>query len=527
MDVISELMGVPEADRDEVRRLADLLVHREAGVRDVPPAGMEAAIELFAYYGDMVKQRRMAPTDDLTSALVAGRARRRPAHRRRDHRVPLPDGRRGQRDDHEAARQCALPPVRAPGPAGRGLRPRRAATSWCRGSRRPCAYDNSTPDAGPLRDRRTSSCTVGPCRPGRSCCCSSASANRDERRVHRPRRSTTSIGPRTSSARALAFGTGRHFCLGRQPGPTRGPGRALRAGSPGRALRGARRPRGPGALGQRARLRPAAHDVRPARSARDGQVRTAHPSTGGRGRCLLGHRRRDRSGAGRRRPPGGARRPPGGSLRGARGGDPRRRGRGGRARARRDRRRVGRRLRRQGGRRPRRHRGRGQQRSLDRPGLAPRDQLRAAARRGRRQPARRRTGWSAPSCRRWSNGGAATSCSSPRTWPSGRGRSWVATARRSPGSKVWWPRCRWSSRAPGSGRRSSGRAPPGARWAWTGTPRRRPSSSTSGSSRATPVTRTSSRPARSRTPITTVVSAPRGVHLSPVDVNPEAPVEKP
>ncbi len=70
MDVISELMGVPVADRDEVRRLADLLVHREAGVRDVPPAGMEAAIELFSYYGDMVEQRRVAPTDDLTSALV-------------------------------------------------------------------------------------------------------------------------------------------------------------------------------------------------------------------------------------------------------------------------------------------------------------------------------------------------------------------------------------------------------------------------------------------------------------------------
>lgn len=70
MDVISEMMGVPVADRDEVRRLADLLVHREAGVRDVPPAGMEAAIELFSYYGDMVKQRRRQPTDDLTSALV-------------------------------------------------------------------------------------------------------------------------------------------------------------------------------------------------------------------------------------------------------------------------------------------------------------------------------------------------------------------------------------------------------------------------------------------------------------------------
>jgi cytochrome P450 len=71
MDVISEMMGVPASDRDEVRRLADLLVHREPGVRDVPPAGMAAAIELFSYYDAMVKQRRSNPTDDLTSALVA------------------------------------------------------------------------------------------------------------------------------------------------------------------------------------------------------------------------------------------------------------------------------------------------------------------------------------------------------------------------------------------------------------------------------------------------------------------------
>ena len=37
MDVISELVGVPVADRAELRRLADLLVHREEGVDDVPP----------------------------------------------------------------------------------------------------------------------------------------------------------------------------------------------------------------------------------------------------------------------------------------------------------------------------------------------------------------------------------------------------------------------------------------------------------------------------------------------------------
>lgn len=70
MDVISEMTGVPVADRDEVRRLADLVVHRESGVRDVPPAGMEAAMELVGYYGGMVKQRRQHLTDDLTSALV-------------------------------------------------------------------------------------------------------------------------------------------------------------------------------------------------------------------------------------------------------------------------------------------------------------------------------------------------------------------------------------------------------------------------------------------------------------------------
>ncbi|GEP40300.1 cytochrome P450 [Nocardioides psychrotolerans] len=71
MDVISEMMGVPEADRDELRRLADLLVHREDGVRDVPQAGVEAALVLVGYYADMLTERRKQPTEDLTSALLA------------------------------------------------------------------------------------------------------------------------------------------------------------------------------------------------------------------------------------------------------------------------------------------------------------------------------------------------------------------------------------------------------------------------------------------------------------------------
>ena len=70
MDVISEMFGVPEADRDEVRRLSDLLVHREPGMRDVPQAGIEAAMTLFGYYADLLVERRRNPGDDLTSALL-------------------------------------------------------------------------------------------------------------------------------------------------------------------------------------------------------------------------------------------------------------------------------------------------------------------------------------------------------------------------------------------------------------------------------------------------------------------------
>ena len=70
MDVISDMMGVPEADRAEVRRLSDLLVHREDGLRDVPAAGIEASMALFAYYAEMLAERKRRPSDDLTSALL-------------------------------------------------------------------------------------------------------------------------------------------------------------------------------------------------------------------------------------------------------------------------------------------------------------------------------------------------------------------------------------------------------------------------------------------------------------------------
>lgn len=70
MDVISDLIGVPDSDRPEVRRLVDQTLHREAGMRDVPPAAMEAGLGLAGYFLELLTERRRAPAEDLISALV-------------------------------------------------------------------------------------------------------------------------------------------------------------------------------------------------------------------------------------------------------------------------------------------------------------------------------------------------------------------------------------------------------------------------------------------------------------------------
>jgi len=78
MDVISELLGVPQADRAQLRAWADLVVHREEGVRGLPPAAAESALRMLHYFTEMIAERkarggpRSHPDgDDLTGALLA------------------------------------------------------------------------------------------------------------------------------------------------------------------------------------------------------------------------------------------------------------------------------------------------------------------------------------------------------------------------------------------------------------------------------------------------------------------------
>lgn len=70
MHVICRMLGVPLGDEDELRGWSDALVHREEGVPDVTPAGLEAAVDLYRYFADLVRTKSADPGDDLTSALV-------------------------------------------------------------------------------------------------------------------------------------------------------------------------------------------------------------------------------------------------------------------------------------------------------------------------------------------------------------------------------------------------------------------------------------------------------------------------
>jgi len=71
MDVISKMLGVPDGDQHQLRRWSDALLHREEGVPDVTPEGVDAAARLLKYFGEFVTERRAHPGgDDFTAALI-------------------------------------------------------------------------------------------------------------------------------------------------------------------------------------------------------------------------------------------------------------------------------------------------------------------------------------------------------------------------------------------------------------------------------------------------------------------------
>ena len=70
MDVVSELLGVPAADRAMLRTWADTVVHREEGYEGLPAAAAEAALRMLHYFSELLADRKRGPGDDLTGALL-------------------------------------------------------------------------------------------------------------------------------------------------------------------------------------------------------------------------------------------------------------------------------------------------------------------------------------------------------------------------------------------------------------------------------------------------------------------------
>ncbi len=71
MDVISTLLGIPEADRDAVRGLSNDLLHRDPGNPNPPRTAIQAMGRLMEYFTAAVEERKRAPRDDMMSLLIA------------------------------------------------------------------------------------------------------------------------------------------------------------------------------------------------------------------------------------------------------------------------------------------------------------------------------------------------------------------------------------------------------------------------------------------------------------------------
>jgi cytochrome P450 len=70
LEVISTMLGVPDADRTQVRQWSDLGLERDEGSPMPPPRAIEAMGRTAAYFVAMIDERRRRPGDDLLSRLL-------------------------------------------------------------------------------------------------------------------------------------------------------------------------------------------------------------------------------------------------------------------------------------------------------------------------------------------------------------------------------------------------------------------------------------------------------------------------
>lgn len=95
IEVISEILGVPVSDRQQLRHWADGLLEREIGNPFPPARAVESAVAFFTYMHDLVVERRARPSTGMIDDLIAAE-------------VDTDDGGREQLDDLEVSYFVAL-----------------------------------------------------------------------------------------------------------------------------------------------------------------------------------------------------------------------------------------------------------------------------------------------------------------------------------------------------------------------------------------------------------------------------------
>ncbi len=70
MDVISEMLGIPEADRRWVQEGSNAMLHRDPGSPLPPPETIAKQQEVLAYFDEQVALRRARPRDDMMTLLT-------------------------------------------------------------------------------------------------------------------------------------------------------------------------------------------------------------------------------------------------------------------------------------------------------------------------------------------------------------------------------------------------------------------------------------------------------------------------
>lgn len=76
VDVITQILGVPEERRQQVRLWIDESLHREPGQIDISQSGKQAMAEMWLMYYQLIQERREAPREDMISALIAAEVTR-------------------------------------------------------------------------------------------------------------------------------------------------------------------------------------------------------------------------------------------------------------------------------------------------------------------------------------------------------------------------------------------------------------------------------------------------------------------